>query len=425
MDATSDAAALGPRGLLRIRNFRLLWLGQVISDFGDSLTMMALLILVNRLTGSTAALALMSIVLAVPQVTFGLIAGVYVDRLDRKRIMIFSDLLRGVMVLGFIFVDSPDRIWLLYVIAFIQASIGTFFTPARSAILPALVPREGLLAANSLAQTSRVIMGVAGVSAAGLVIGSLDVFWPVFVGDSLTFFASLLVISRIAVSGQLNRVKEPANVRAIWSELSGGLRVIFGNRVLVGTLVAVGVTMLGMGAVNVLFVPLAVNELHMPEIWFGALEFAQTLAMVLSGALVASIAARLKPTRMISPGLVVLGIVTALFAAAQNVWHLAIILFAMGGTIPPIQASVSTLTQTAIPDELRGRIGAALGMMVTTANLLSMAFAGLFGELVGIRNVFALSGVVVVLAGLASARVFAVAALKTEEAVPALQGESG
>jgi DHA3 family macrolide efflux protein-like MFS transporter len=163
----------------------------------------------------------------------------------------------------------------------------------------------------------------------------------------------------------------------------------------------------------------------MAEIWFGALELAQTLAMVLSGALVASIATRLKPTRVISFGLIVLGFVTALFAAAGNIWHLAIILFAMGGTIPPIQASVSTLTQTAIPDVLRGRIGAALGMMVTTANLLSMAFAGLFGELVGIRNVFALSGVLVVLAGLASARVFAGSATAQAETSPVLQGESG
>jgi MFS family permease len=86
---------LGMRDVLKIRNFRLLWLGQVVSNFGDSLTALALIFLVNHLTGSTAAIAVMAIVLAVPQVVFGLIAGVYVDRMDRKRIMIGSDLLRG------------------------------------------------------------------------------------------------------------------------------------------------------------------------------------------------------------------------------------------------------------------------------------------------------------------------------------------
>src|SRR5215212_11613152 len=114
-EASRDAQeqALGVREMLKFRDFRLLWLGQIISDFGDGLTTLALFILVNQLTGSTAALATMAIVLAIPQVTFGLLAGVYVDRWDRKRIMILSDLLRGGMVLGFIGAVASGQIWLL------------------------------------------------------------------------------------------------------------------------------------------------------------------------------------------------------------------------------------------------------------------------------------------------------------------------
>jgi MFS family permease len=126
----------GIKDVLKIRDFRLLWLGQVISNFGDSLTALAVLLLINKITdGSTSAVALGAIVQALPQVTIGLLAGVYVDRLDRKRIMIISDLLRGVMVLGFIPVASPDTLWLLYLIAFVQASVGAFFTPARTAFM--------------------------------------------------------------------------------------------------------------------------------------------------------------------------------------------------------------------------------------------------------------------------------------------------
>src|SRR4051794_6123071 len=154
--STGAAEAIGFRDLLKNRNFRFLWLGQVISDFGDSLTNLALLFLINKLTGSTAALATMLIVLTVPQITFRLVAGVYVDRLDRKRIMVVSDLLRGLLVLGFVLVASPDLVWLLYVLAFVQASIGTLFTPARSALLPNLVPTSALMAANSVQQTSRI-----------------------------------------------------------------------------------------------------------------------------------------------------------------------------------------------------------------------------------------------------------------------------
>ena len=102
MDEHVDSAKpAGLKDLLKNHNFRLSgW--EIVSDFGDSLTMLALLILVNQVTGSAAAIATMMIVLAVPQVTVGLVAGVYVDRLDRKLIMIISDLLRGSLVLGFV-----------------------------------------------------------------------------------------------------------------------------------------------------------------------------------------------------------------------------------------------------------------------------------------------------------------------------------
>jgi MFS transporter, DHA3 family, macrolide efflux protein len=423
-----ESGGLSARDVLRIRDFRLLWLGQIVSDFGDSLTMLALLIVVNKLTGSTAALATMAIVLALPQIVFGMIAGVFVDRWDRKLTMMRSDLLRGFMVLGFVLVNSADHVWVLYVIGFIQASIGTFFTPARSALIPALVPREGLLAANSLAQTSRVIAGVAGVSAAGFLIGALDISWSVFVIDSLTFFVSVLFIGGVKANTQARdkAVDSDYNIRAIFDDLFSGIKTIFMSRVLLGTLVGAGVTMLGLGAVNVLLVPLIVNDLRVPETWFGVLEFAQTASMVMSGGIIVFLAARFKPTRIISIGLLLMGILTILLALIGNVWHLLLILFGYGWVLTPVQSSIATLTQISVADELRGRIGAALNMMVATANVLSMAFAGVLGELIGIRNVFAVSGVLVVLAGLASAWVYAGASQRKAiaQAVPVGQVEN-
>ena len=146
----SEAKSLSARGVMRIPDFRRLFVGQTISDFGDAMTSLALLLVVYKLTGSTAALALMAICLALPQVTVGVIAGVYVDRWDRRRVMLASDLLRAALVLGFVFVQSVDTLWLLYVLALAQAAIGTFFTPARTALIPSIVKNDGLLAANSL-----------------------------------------------------------------------------------------------------------------------------------------------------------------------------------------------------------------------------------------------------------------------------------
>jgi MFS family permease len=402
----ADAQALTVGQVLKLRDFRLLWLAQIVSDFGDSLTTLALLILVNLLTGSTAALATMAVALAIPQVTFGLIAGVYVDRMDRKQMMIAADVLRGMLVLGFTLVGSPGQLWLLYLIGFAQATIGTFFTPARGALTPHLVPRAGLLAANSLAQTSRIIFGLLGTAAAGVLIGALEVFWPAFMLDALSFLVSALLVGRIVASSRSGAPDSPGDVRSILRQLGVGLKLIVHTRVLLGILVVAGVLMLGLGAVNVLFVPLMINELRVPATWFGALEFAQTAGMVLSGGLVALLAARFRPTAIVCVGAMALGVAIGLIALATSIWHVLPMLFVVGAIVTPVQASIATLSQTSVADEALGRVGASLNALVATASLISMALAGVLGDLIGVRNVFVVAGGIGVCAGLAAAAVF-------------------
>ncbi len=401
----TETGSFGPRDLLRRPDYRRLWLGQSVSDFGDSLTNLALLMLVNRLTGSTAAMATMVIALAIPQVTFGLLAGVYVDRYDRKRIMLLSDLLRAVLVLGFATVHSADQLWLLYAVGVAQGTVGTFFNPARGALLPHLVPEKGLLAANSLSQTSRIVFGLLGTATAGVLIGTLGLFWPAFVLDALTFLVSYALVSRIQASAPVV-AQAPASAGVIVGQLRDGLALIFRNRVLVGTLVAAAVTMLGLGALNILIIPLILNDLQVPATWFGLLELSQTTAMVLSGALVALVASRFKPTWMVAGGLVLVGVGVGLLSIVSNIWGLLAVLFLVGWVVTPVNAGVATLVQTSVPHEVRGRSGAALNTLVQVANLLSMALAGGLAELVGLRSVFVLGGALAVVAGVASAWVF-------------------
>jgi DHA3 family macrolide efflux protein-like MFS transporter len=404
---SAEVQKIGIKEVLKIRDFRLLWLGQVISNFGDSLTGLAILLLINELTGGSAsAVALGAIVQAIPQLTFGLLAGVYVDRLDRKRIMILSDVLRGVMVLGFALVTSQELLWLLYLITFVQAAIGVFFNPSRTAYVALIVPKEGLLSANSLSQTSRIIAGVVGVAAAGGLIGILDVYWPVFVVDSLTFFVSAILITRIVAKSRISETVVAKGASAIFNQLQEGLKLIFSSRLLSGTVVAMGVTMLGLGAVNVLLVPFVVNDLQIAETWFAALEGSQTLSMVLSGGLVAILASRFKPTHIVSVGLGLLGIGVGLISMVSGVWGLMMVFFLIGWFLTPVQASLVTLIQTEVTDKVRGRASAALNTMSQTSNVVSMAAAGALADWIGVRQVFFLSGVITLLAGLTSAWVF-------------------
>ena len=408
-----SAAQTAPRqtglgSLLKNRNYRNLWLGQVISDFGDSLTMLTLLILVNALTGSAAAIATMFIVLTVPHVTLGLVAGVFVDRLDRKLLMILSDLARAALVLGFIFVRSADDLWILYVLGFLQASVGTLFTPAKSALIPNIVPAEQLMAANSLSQTSRIIFGLLGTGMAGVLMGVLQQYWPAFVLDALTFLLSAVLVSRIHAPAREkgDAPQSAATVRAILGELFEGLRVIRRTRALSGVLVAAGVLMLGMGAVQVLLIPLIVNGMGFPITWFGIIEFVQTAAMIAGGGLTALLASRIKPTGLISSAMLVIGVAIASLALVGNMWQFVPVLVAIGLVMTPMQASFSTIMQTSVVDNLRGRVSGALNSVISTASLVSMALAGVAAELIGVRNVFVVGGALAVLAGIGSALIF-------------------
>lgn len=391
------------RQLLGVRDFRLLFVGQAMSNWGDGLTNITLLILTQRLTGSVAAVAGTAIAIALPQLFLGMLAGVFVDRWDRRRVMIASDIARGLLVLGFIAVGSADDLWLLYAVAFLQAAVGVFFNPAKGALIPRIVGKERLLAANSVMETSRVVFSLLGTAAAGVWAGVGDELWPIFVVDSITFIASAGFEWAIHTPSMAERTTAPAKV---FTEMMSGIRVALSSRVLVGILTGAGVLMFGLGAVNVLLVPFVVGDLGVSEAWFGALEGSQVTSMVASGTLVAVLAVRFKPTSLVSAALIGVGAVIASISFVTEAWHLMLVLFAVGWFVTPLQASISTLVQSEVPDEMRGRIGSALGTVIGSANVASMALAGGAAALLGTRNVFVASGVIAVIAGLLTVWLF-------------------
>lgn len=406
------------RELLALPDFRRLWIGQVISDFGDALTQLTLILFINRISdGDTGAIAYLLIAMALPHATIGLASGVFVDRLSRKQVMIWSDLLRGLLTLGYVWAAGQHNLSAIYLVTFLHSTVGTFFTPARGAMIPNIVPAYGLLTANTLAQTTSVIARVLGVATAGFVVGTFALYWPIFTLDALTFLIALFFVSRISVAGRAAVGSEAADIRAaaptwgsamrtVFTELRTGLRMLFASPILLGVVVGAGITMLGLGAVNVLLAPLLVNEMDFSETWFGVLELAQTTGMVLSGMVVATLAARLRPTTIISVGLGILGIAMGLLAPVTHIWQLFPLLFVVGLIMTPIGSAIATLMQTEVQDELRGRVGASMNAVTQVASLLSMFAAGTLATWVGTRTVFGLGGGLTIVAALLAGWIF-------------------
>lgn len=404
------------QAVLANHNFRQLWIGQTISQVGDGITNLAILIVINKLTGSTTALAVMMIVMAVPQLVFGLISGVFVDRWDRKRIMIISDLLRGLLVLGFILVRRPEEVWVFYVLGFLQAVVGTFFSPAKSAMIPTIVERDTLLAANALSQTTQVITGVVGSALAGLLVGLSGSAWPAFTLDALSFFLSAFFIARVAAPHQPGQVE--GGVGETFAQLVEGLNFMLRRRVLSGVMVTFAVTMLGLGAVNVLIVPFLINDLRVPTEAMGFIEAAQVIGMVLGSALVAALAARLKTSQIIVGGVMLVGLFVGLFGASPVIAACLVALFFVGLFVTPVQAAAATLMQELVPNEIRGRASSAMNTIVTLASLISMGSAGLLGDWLGVRQVFYLAGGITIFAGLLAALFF-----RTPKPAPSLAAD--
>jgi MFS transporter, DHA3 family, macrolide efflux protein len=404
----TDHATLGVRDILRIPDYRKLLGGQVVSDIGDGITFLLLLLVINELTGSTAALALMAIAEAVPQFTVGLAAGVYVDRWNRRSVMLAADLIRAVIVLLFAVVATLGIVPLLYVLGFVQSSVSTFFRPARGAMLPRIVPPGGLPAANSLAQASQVLGSVIGAGIAGLIFSAFGSGALGFAIDALTFLVSLAFISRIpAAVGRIRAADEEASERRdVRRSLAEGLAIVRGSRALTGSLIAAAVSMLGLGAVNVLFVPLLVNDLRVDPAWMAGIEFAQVSAMLMAAGVVAILARRLAPTTIITLGLVGISVCIGAMAGVGEVWQVMALLFVVGWMVTPLQAMLQTIVQTASTDATRGRVVSILQASMSTASVASMAVGGVFGDLIGIRGVYFAAGIIVLVAAGISALLF-------------------
>jgi MFS family permease len=372
--------ALNARQVFAIRDFRLLWFAHLISEFGNGMTSIGLIVLVANLTRATPSVAAMAFAVAIPQVVFGLAAGVFVDRLDSRRVMIGSDLIRGLLVLGFI-----------------QATVGTFFVPARVSLLPMLVPENGLLAANSMMHTGRVAAGMLGGGVVGVLIGLLSVSWPIFILDSLTFFASVLLVAVIRT--RVNNPEAGDEVGHFWAEFQEGITFIVRSPTLIGVIIAIGIADLGLGATEVLFAPFFQKELHTVAAWLGPNELIQTAAMAISGGLVVLLASKIKPELLSTLGLIGVGVGQGLIAATSSVWMVLVLAAWIGFALLPMQSSLSTLLQRTCVREIRGRVYSTISTVSESARLLSIVAAGILADLIGLRTMFMAVGLIVVLAG--------------------------
>jgi MFS family permease len=382
--------------LRKRRDFRLLWLGQIIARLGDIFYWLALLITVNELTSSTLAMGFTTISLALPQLLLGLPAGVLVDRFDRRKVMIASDVLRGGLVLFCLLVGSREQVWIFYLVGFLMSAISVFFFPARQAVTPSLVAEEELLGANALLETSRTMAMLMGAAAAGFVIAYAGAK-VAFILVSVSFLLSAIFLWAMHVP-QMVQSTRSASLANLWAELRQGLGFVRSSRLLTGIMIVMTVFMLGIGAINVLWVPFMDRLFDIGPEGLGIADSLQGLGMLLGSIIVGNLTSRFRLTRLLSGSLALFGLAAAAIGLAPTFVAVLVLLIFIGLSLPPINTAASTLVQTVTPHELMGRVNSASGTMQSVANLLSMELAATLVDLVGVRTVFVACGLVMLVA---------------------------
>lgn len=379
------------RDVLKNKNFCFLWLGQVISNFGDRLNQMALVALVyQRNPGSEVALAKLISFTIIPVFIIGPIAGVWVDRLNRRNIMIISDIMRGSLVLMIPLFIAMNQILPVYFFIFLIFSISSFFTQSKMAIIPEIVSKDKLLIANTLQDTTRMIGNVVGLVVAGIIvniryIGAMGGFYI----DAASFFASAFLITMMSrkefITGVRNDLLQSREAlehsirRSVFTEIAEGIRYLTHYSNMRFVMAVFFLLMAGIGTISCVIIIFIQNA-------FGSstrdLGF---LGMFLVGGLFAGTIAygrfcqKADKRQAIFLSFAAAGgaimIFTFCVSRYPNIFVGGLLSTLIGITVSPIMASTNTLTHETISEELRGRIFSSLEVVIHLAFLLFMFVA--------------------------------------------------
>lgn len=374
--------------VLRLRDARLYLLGQTLSLFGDSALYLALGIWVKTLTGSNAAAGLIFFVLALPAL-LAPVAGVVVDRVRRRPLMIATDLVIGLAVLLLLFVHGAGQLWLLYLVTALYGAAAVVFGAAQSAILRTLLPDallgEGNAALQTVREALRIIAPLAGAGLFAALGGG-----AVATLDALTFAASALCLAALRVR-ETPPAREDREERFV-AELAAGTRHILHTAALRQIVLSVAVALLVVGFSETLIFAVTALGLHRPPTFIGVLEAAQGMGAIAGGLSAATVMRRLGDARLIALGLMLFGLGDlALLSTALAVVLGGIVVAGFG--LPWVVVGFGTALQRRTPWRLQGRVAAAAGAMVSTPQTLSIALGAALSTVIPYRLlVLAMSG---------------------------------
>jgi MFS family permease len=381
------------------RNYRYTWMGQVVSEIGDHFNNIAVFSLALAVTHSGLVVSGIMLARAVPAIMAGPLAGVLLDRIDRRRIMIASDLVRAVVAAGFMFTLRYPEPWVLYLFSGMLMFASPFFTSGRASILPTIANREELHTANSLTQTTQWLTLTVGTLTAGTSVTQFGYMWAFFL-NSLSFLFSAWSISRLrAPRGGFRAPRDAlteADVVRPWRDYTEGLRYMRSTPLILGIAVINIGWATGGGAAQILFSLFGEIVFNRGAAGIGQVWACAGIGLLLGGTFGHWFGRRSSfkaYKRAIVICYIVHGGAYVVFSQMRSYW-LALVFIGLSRAAVAV-SSVLNMTQLLrhIPDNYRGRVFSTIESLTWSVMMISMMAAGVASQYYDLRLIGTWSGV--------------------------------
>ena len=392
--------------VLRLRDFRNLWLGQTVSQLGDAIYGLIFLFMVDKTTQRPELVGLVAALTALPFLLVSPFAGVLADRIDRRRILLGCDLASAALLAAFasvlVLFKSPP-LWSLFVTPFLLSTVNAFFLPARGAAIPALVSSEKLIEANSLSSATMNLMHTVGLMLAALVLGPLESLSPshffllAVAANLVTFLVSAVFVFRLP---SIKPVPSGAEGQAPMKDLKDGFRLFAAHpvlKILFASNLIVNVSVSGFMVVYT-----ATNR-----IWFDG-KFS-TLALVEMSFLISLVVGSLLVPKFrivhfgwtYAIGLAYVGLLVVALGWARTVPLYVVGNVLAGLALPFVNVPFMTYLNLSVPDEFRGRLNSFQTMISAGVQPVGSAFSGTGLRVFGLVGMYCAMGGAMTLAALA------------------------
>lgn len=387
--------------LKKYKGLRTVWFGQIVSKFGDNLDSIAFTWMIYKLTGSASLMSLLLIVNMIPNILFGSLFGVFVDRLKKKPLVVICQIGRGTLValIAFLFAIGKLEVWHIFLITFLNSTLETLEIPSSTSIFALMIrDKNDVMEITATKDTFINLAGLIGMASAGVLISSFGI--PVAIAiDALTFFASgiCVLITKIPLSANEVNSKEELK-RGFWNDYREGLLFIKQNSI-VQFILIIAVSLNFMLSPITLLLPIFSDKiLHMGSKGYSILGSSFSIGMILGSVIVSKISKRFKLKTLLFSSLVLIGTGLVFFSLSKGIYMAVLSILLTSLSLSVGNTCVWTMVMTKLNQSYIGRVSSILGSLGAISAPLGMGVVGLIVDKIPVEKVLLFIGLWIIIA---------------------------